>query len=46
MCEKPYGVSSQLSGGENMVDILKGYKLGDSVERKILYENGKKLLNI
>ena len=24
VCEKPYGVSSQLSGGENMVDILKG----------------------
>ena len=24
VCIKPYGVSSQLSGGENMVDMLKG----------------------
>lgn len=41
-----FATDSPWQSTKNMVDILKGYKLGDSVERKILYENGKKLLNI
>ena len=41
-----FATDSPWQSTKNMVDILKGYRLGDSVERKILYENGKKLLNI
>ncbi len=41
-----FATDSPWQNTKNMVDILKSYQLGQSVESKILYENGKNLLNI
>lgn len=41
-----FATDSPWQSTKNMVDILKGYDLGKNIENKILYENGKQLLNI
>jgi predicted TIM-barrel fold metal-dependent hydrolase len=41
-----FATDSPWQSTKNMVDILKSYNLGNRIEGKILYENGKQLLNI